>query len=267
MPQGEQTIEGQAGKSYNTFWGLIKLGANREVTFTITFTTTLKQQDACSAPGTVPVNSWARASATGFTIPGDVETVGSALAAHNLGQITAIGTTECPFGVVTMTNTLTSPINPSDGNPGIPLSQDPEDLRDPMEFIATWHNTSGQSVTLPIDYTYVLPSEGDETQANWTCTSSSGGLGYANKAASGSTAAQPGLANGYLGVGFDVFSNFASTSTNAAPQCLPGATSVPIKNSVTLRGPGNGPTGYCAVGPSQRNRHHLVDADVGCGNQ
>lgn len=92
-----------------------------------------------------------------------------------------------------------------------------------------------------------------------------GGLGYANKAASGSTAAQPGLPNGYLGVGFDVFGNFASTSTNAAPQCLPSGTpSVQIKNSITLRGHGNDATGYCAVGESQElDQMGMVDNNGG----
>lgn len=74
-----------------------------------------------------------------------------------------------------------------------------------------------------------------------TTTGADGGaLGYANKSG------VAGLPNGYLGVGFDVFGNFAATSSDAAPQC--GGNGTRVLNSVTLRGPGNGSTGYCAVG-------------------
>ena len=172
-------IDGVAGHPNNTFAGKINLGIGRTLIFTVEVTTTLKQQDPCNAVGTVPMNSWARASKKGFAVPADVDTAEEGATAHNLGRITAIGTTECPFGAVTITNTLTSPIDPSNGAPGIPLSTDP------MEFIATWKNTSGQAVTLPsLGYTYVLPSDGlsheyedeaDTTQATWTCTSSTGG--------------------------------------------------------------------------------------------
>ncbi len=67
-----------------------------------------------------------------------------------------------------------------------------------------------------------------------------GALGYANK----STA--DGLANAYLGVGFDVYGNFADTSTDITPQCKQSGSRK--TNSVTLRGPGNGQEGYCVIG-------------------
>lgn len=72
-----------------------------------------------------------------------------------------------------------------------------------------------------------------------------GSLGYA------SSATANGLPHGYLGIGFDVFGNFASTSNNVAPNCSGGIKNGEIKNSVTLRGPGTDRGGYCAVGPTQ----------------
>ncbi|MFZ1381791.1 MAG: SpaA isopeptide-forming pilin-related protein [Scrofimicrobium sp.] len=74
-------------------------------------------------------------------------------------------------------------------------------------------------------------------------TSGAGGgaLGYANKPS------VPGLAHGYLGTGFDTYGNYAASSNDIATQC-PGAVGTQMPNAVTLRGPGNGSTGYCAVG-------------------
>ncbi|WP_036960207.1 SpaA isopeptide-forming pilin-related protein [Pseudoclavibacter soli] len=75
--------------------------------------------------------------------------------------------------------------------------------------------------------------------------SKGGALGYANKSS------DDGLAHAYLGVGFDEFGNFADTSTDITPQCYSG-TPTPKKNAVTLRGPGNGQTGYCVVGATKK---------------
>jgi hypothetical protein len=66
-----------------------------------------------------------------------------------------------------------------------------------------------------------------------------GSLGYASMGAAG------GLDHGYLGVGLDVYGNYESqpyTGTSCP------ATSSRTPNSVTLRGSGNGLTGYCIVG-------------------
>lgn len=75
-----------------------------------------------------------------------------------------------------------------------------------------------------------------------TSTGAGGGaLGYANKSSGN------GLAHAYLGVGFDVYGNFADTSNDITPQC-PGRTNTKKANSITVRGPGNKTTGYCTVG-------------------
>ena len=64
----------------------------------------------------------------------------------------------------------------------------------------------------------------------------------------------PGLNHGYLGVGFDVYGNFGSTSDITAVNCIPAESrkALEFKNSVTLRGPGHEFEGYCAVGSSER---------------
>ena len=70
-----------------------------------------------------------------------------------------------------------------------------------------------------------------------------GSLGYSTRGTQG------GLANGYLGIGFDVYGNFSGKQFQGA-DC---ATSVLVKETgrspgqVLVRGPGNGLTGYCAV--------------------
>lgn len=72
-----------------------------------------------------------------------------------------------------------------------------------------------------------------------------GSLGYHNRVPS---PAANGLPNALLGIGLDAFGNFAGESTN--PLCTPPANTgnAAYPNSVTVRGPGNGATGYCILG-------------------
>ncbi|MFG1867237.1 DUF7927 domain-containing protein [Micromonospora arborensis] len=71
---------------------------------------------------------------------------------------------------------------------------------------------------------------------------SGGALGYTG------TKTLPGLANGYLGIGFDVFGNY-STSNYQGVGCVdpPYITTTKIAGQVVVRGPGRGTVGYCAV--------------------
>lgn len=57
----------------------------------------------------------------------------------------------------------------------------------------------------------------------------------------------PGLANAYLGVGLDVFGNFANGAL-ATAGCHENPLDHPLKESVTVRGPGNNTDGYCLLG-------------------
>ncbi|MGS0683806.1 beta strand repeat-containing protein [Nakamurella sp. GG22] len=72
-----------------------------------------------------------------------------------------------------------------------------------------------------------------------------GSLGYA--AAYGNVR---GLANAYLGIGFDVFGNFSS-STSQGTGCATDSTFVKLNGKVPgqvlVRGPGNGVVGYCGL--------------------
>ncbi|WP_405014809.1 lectin-like domain-containing protein [Kitasatospora sp. NBC_01539] len=72
-----------------------------------------------------------------------------------------------------------------------------------------------------------------------------GSLGYAQRNLS------PGVVGGYLGVGLDAYGNFFDDGENRGADCPVGQQS-PVQvdgpvapNVVTLRGPGNGTSGYC----------------------
>ncbi len=69
-----------------------------------------------------------------------------------------------------------------------------------------------------------------------------GALGYSVRTGS------PGLTYGYLGVGIDVYGNYANTTYEGSGCTDPGwgkATTFP--NNVSVRGPGNGTVGYCML--------------------
>ncbi|WP_027344075.1 DUF7507 domain-containing protein [Hamadaea tsunoensis] len=89
-----------------------------------------------------------------------------------------------------------------------------------------------------------------------------GSLGYGKKLPDDNPANQflPGVDNGYLGVGFDVLGNYfgdwerrgqgcARQSPAGTPFRIPG----PGQNMVTVRGPGNGITGYCFLTATTSN--------------
>jgi uncharacterized repeat protein (TIGR01451 family) len=72
-----------------------------------------------------------------------------------------------------------------------------------------------------------------------------GSLGYAQRTGGGNP---PGLTNGYVGVGLDEYGNFANDGEGRGAGCQnpsPFGTGERVLDSVTLRGSGNGNTGYC----------------------
>jgi hypothetical protein len=74
-----------------------------------------------------------------------------------------------------------------------------------------------------------------------------GDLGYAANTISGA----PGIPDGYLGIGLDVYGNFENTPLAGGTGCTIPAPLVSGKaypESVTARGPGNGTVGYCILG-------------------
>ncbi|WP_327709150.1 hypothetical protein OG912_10670 [Streptomyces sp. NBC_00464] len=71
-----------------------------------------------------------------------------------------------------------------------------------------------------------------------------GSLGYAQRNL------DPGVDGGYLGVGLDAYGNFANDAElrgNGCPdsQRSPVTSELPVTNTLTLRGPGQGDDGYC----------------------
>jgi uncharacterized repeat protein (TIGR01451 family) len=91
-----------------------------------------------------------------------------------------------------------------------------------------------------------------------------GSLGYAQKLPNNDPAAEflPGVNGGYLGVGLDVLGNFFGDWERRGDGCpagqqSPSGTSFwvpgPGKNMVTVRGPGQGTTGYCFLTATTSN--------------
>jgi uncharacterized repeat protein (TIGR01451 family) len=90
-----------------------------------------------------------------------------------------------------------------------------------------------------------------------------GSLGYAQKLPDDNEANEfiPGVNNGYLGIGLDVLGNYFGDwerRGNGCEQRSPAGTifrvPAPGPNMVTVRGPGNGTTGYCWLDATTSNR-------------
>ena len=74
---------------------------------------------------------------------------------------------------------------------------------------------------------------------------SGGSLGYATNQT------DDGMPDGYLGFGFDVYGNYLNTgSEGTLCPAVTGVSASGYPESVTVRGPGNGTTGYCLAGTS-----------------
>lgn len=56
-----------------------------------------------------------------------------------------------------------------------------------------------------------------------------------------------GLANGYLGVGLDVFGNYSSPSFQGSGCTTTTNMTAQVSSAVAIRGPGNGTVGYCGL--------------------
>ena len=76
-----------------------------------------------------------------------------------------------------------------------------------------------------------------------------GHLGYSGGSASPSGS---GIANGYLGIGLDVYGNYSNSSFDGSGCTDPSwaGKGARVTNQVTVRGPGSGTKGYCMVASS-----------------
>jgi len=89
---------------------------------------------------------------------------------------------------------------------------------------------------------FVLAAANPTTPVPPTAVGSGGGsLGYS---AQGTT---PGVTNGYLGVGLDVYGNFSSPSYQGSGCTNPTNISAATAGAMVVRGPGSGTTGYCGL--------------------
>lgn len=77
-----------------------------------------------------------------------------------------------------------------------------------------------------------------------------GSLGYAQDRTT------PGVSGAYLGVGFDLYGNFARDDTGRGAGCAAPSphTAGLVPNAVTVRGPGDGGTGYCWLATRELDR-------------
>lgn len=78
----------------------------------------------------------------------------------------------------------------------------------------------------------------DGDTQNFNAGGFGGSLGYAQRTS------EPGLSNGYLGIGFDEFGNFGNSSEGKNGGFAGTAQNELVPNSIVLRGPGNGNSGY-----------------------
>ncbi|GAA3200069.1 fibronectin type III domain-containing protein [Actinocorallia longicatena] len=141
-------------------------------------------------------------------------------------------------GVLRLTNQTTNQEGGLFGAAAVPTSQGVD-----VTFTVYQHGGSNADgiafVLAAVDPTNPVPPP--------TIGQPGGALGY-SAATVGSS--QPGLANAYMGVGFDVYGNFSNSGYQG-----PGCANPPyiqtgsgtVKGQVVIRGPGAGTTGYCAL--------------------
>ncbi len=90
-------------------------------------------------------------------------------------------------------------------------------------------------------------------------------LGYAQN--TNQPPAPNGIAGAYLGVGLDVHGNFAASGDGHGSGCTTGQSATPKPNSVVLRGPGSGKSGYCFLTasslPTATQNLHVTVTDPG----
>ncbi|MGI3783973.1 MAG: lectin-like domain-containing protein, partial [Janthinobacterium lividum] len=88
---------------------------------------------------------------------------------------------------------------------------------------------------------FVLAADDPDSPAPPTATGPAGGaLGYA-------PSGTPGVEDGYLGVGLDVYGNYSLSSVSGSGCTNPSTISGFAPGAVVVRGPGSGTTGYCGL--------------------
>lgn len=73
-----------------------------------------------------------------------------------------------------------------------------------------------------------------------------GSMGYSTNRQQGLSG--PGMPGGVVGVGLDLYGNYAANSIFGGADCVDGTGNSNIPNSIAIRGAGDGYTGYCRLG-------------------
>ncbi|MBN9141349.1 MAG: hypothetical protein J0H23_11035 [Micrococcales bacterium] len=165
VPAGTETITGGVGGDYHlSFAGVFTFQPLQKLTFTVTVTSTFSA-GVCTEDGNATAGGWARYSATGFT-DADIDA-----AASSVGVLS--GASVCTPGDITMTNSVTSPYDPS-----IPAASGQARVLsgDARTFTVTWRNASTTTAYTGVGlrYVYSVPYTGHVTQASWSCTVTGG---------------------------------------------------------------------------------------------
>jgi hypothetical protein len=166
------------------------------------------------------------------------------------------------------TNTSQTPLpgcaSGTAGSPGLQLTTNQLDQEGGVTYSSSVPSSLGLDVTFN-SYQYdgtgadgivFFLAASDPTNANAspvTLGPAGGDLGYAPDAST-STA---GLTNGYLGIGLDVYGNYTNSGFDGTG-CNSSLPQTP--ESITVRGPGSGTTGYCELATDQLSSSTLDSA-------
>ncbi|HEY5078369.1 MAG TPA: autotransporter-associated beta strand repeat-containing protein, partial [Opitutaceae bacterium] len=106
-------------------------------------------------------------------------------------------------------------------------------------FNSTTGDPAADGITFFLANANVLPANGG---AGFSPGAYGGSLGYAQKTAAGGASDINGMTGGYLGIGIDSFGNYSNPTEGRV-----GGTGF-LANSIAVRGPGSGLTGYNYLG-------------------
>ncbi|CAN5195463.1 hypothetical protein BH09ACT1_BH09ACT1_10940 [soil metagenome] len=132
---------------------------------------------------------------------------------------------------------LTDNVGSQEGGIGatqsIPISKGLDATFDSYQYSPS--NTGADGIVF-----YLAATDPYNPQVPTAIGQSGGSLGYS------ATGSSPGLANAYLGLGLDVWGNYLSSGFDGTG-CTTAPGSTTQATNVTVRGPGNGTTGYCVI--------------------
>ncbi|WP_214109611.1 DUF7927 domain-containing protein [Acrocarpospora catenulata] len=203
---------------------------------------------SASAAGTLLFNQPFKNNTADSTYPVTLPALPTGQSGTNTACLTAVGnpngsglhscstnTDAAGLGTLRLTNTSTSQEGGLFGAISVPTSQGLD-----VTFNAYQYGGTGADgltfVAAAVDPTNPLPP------AN--IGRSGGSLGYS------AGSAGPGLANAYLGFGFDVYGNFSNSVYQGSGCTNPAYISTTggrVPGQVVVRGPGAGTVGYCAI--------------------